>query len=194
MDSFPTIRMSGVDRVRETLFSSHCSESSQCTARARAAVAEGSRRRAVPERSGHCPGEVTLVGRPAAGRFQASMSRIKFQGAPGGCWCHPARQAGINECLDHGRESGMGGDERGQDADPAVHAVRVRDVLQLDGLRALLGALRTCRWAGVVHPYICALTCMVPTLTGRRFILVVPIGGALPNIACDGAARLAAEP
>ena len=33
------------------------------------------------------------------------------------------------------------GDERGQDADPPVHAVRVRDVLQLDGL----GALLTCR-------------------------------------------------
>ena len=35
----------------------------------------------------------------------------------------------------------MGGDERGQDADPLVHAVRVRDVLQLDGLGALLGDL-----------------------------------------------------
>jgi hypothetical protein len=38
----------------------------------------------------------------------------------------------------------MGGQEQGQDADPPVHAVRVRDVLQLAGLRALLGALRTC--------------------------------------------------
>jgi hypothetical protein len=40
---------------------------------------------------------------------------------------------------------GWAGDERGQDADPPVHAVRARDVLQLDGLRALLGALRSCR-------------------------------------------------
>jgi hypothetical protein len=37
----------------------------------------------------------------------------------------------------------MGGDEPGQDAGPPVHAVRVRDVLQMDGLRALLGTLRT---------------------------------------------------
>ena len=66
------------------------------------------------------------------------MSRIKIQGPPGGCWCHPARQAGINECLDRGRESRMGGDQRGQDANSLVHAVRIRDVLQLDGLRALL--------------------------------------------------------
>ena len=64
------------------------------------------------------------VGRPAAGRFQASMSRINIQDPPGGCRCHPARQAGGNECLDH--------------------AVRVRDVLQLDGLRQG-SALRTCR-------------------------------------------------
>ena len=35
----------------------------------------------------------------------------------------------------------MGGEEPGQDAGPPVHAVRVRDVLQLDGL----GALLTCR-------------------------------------------------
>jgi hypothetical protein len=40
---------------------------------------------------------------------------------------------GINEYLDNGRESRMGGDERGQDAGPPVHAVRVRDVLQVDG-------------------------------------------------------------
>jgi hypothetical protein len=54
-------------------------------------------------------------------------------------WCHPARQAGGNECRDHGCESSMGGHERSQDGDPPVHAVRVRDVLHLDGLRARLG-------------------------------------------------------
>ena len=88
--------MSGVDRVLETRFSSHCGESSHCTARAR----------------------WQLLKQPSAGR-------------------------GIKERLGHGRESRMGGDERGQDAGPLVHAVRVRDVLQLDGLSALLGALRT---------------------------------------------------
>ena len=51
---------------------------------------------------------------------------------------------GINERLEHGRASRMGGDERGQDADPRVHAARVRDVLPMDGLRARLGDLRTC--------------------------------------------------
>jgi hypothetical protein len=35
------------------------------------------------------------AGRPAAGRFRASMSRIKIQSPPGGCWCRPARQAGV---------------------------------------------------------------------------------------------------
>ena len=35
---------------------------------------------------------------------------------------------------------GWEGDARGQDAGPPVHAVRVRDVPQLDGLRTLLGA------------------------------------------------------
>jgi hypothetical protein len=68
------------------------------------------------------------------------MSRIEIQGLPSGCRCRPTRQAGGNECLDHGCESGMGGDKRGQDADPPIHAVRVRDVIQLDGLRALPGA------------------------------------------------------
>jgi hypothetical protein len=37
---------------------------------------------------------------------------------------------------------GWAGDDRGRDAGPPVHAVR--DVLELDGLRALPGALRTC--------------------------------------------------
>ena len=38
--------------------------------------------------------------------------------------------------IDHGCESGIGNDERGQQAGPPVHAVRARDVLELDGLRA----------------------------------------------------------
>jgi hypothetical protein len=42
----------------------------------------------------------------------------------------------------------MGGDERGPDARPPVHAVRARDVLQSDGLRALPGALRSCNVIG----------------------------------------------
>ena len=47
----------------------------------------------------------------------------------------------------------MGGQEQGQDADPPVHAVRVRDVLQLAGLRALLGALRTCMMSGCLNAW-----------------------------------------
>jgi len=60
--------------VRETIFSSHCSESSHGTARARAAVTKGSRRRAVAGQSGQCPGEVTPGGPAGARRFQAPMS------------------------------------------------------------------------------------------------------------------------
>ena len=72
------------------------------------------------------------------------MSRIKIQGRLAAAGVVRLGGPGINEALDHGRESPMGG-ERGQDAGPPVQAVRVRDVLQLDGLSALLGALRTWR-------------------------------------------------
>ena len=85
------------------------------------------------------------AGRPAAGRFQASMRRIKIQSPPGGCWCRLARQAGVMRGWITATSLGWAGDERGQDADPPVHAVWVRDVLQLNVLRALLRALRTCR-------------------------------------------------
>jgi hypothetical protein len=61
-----------------------------------------------------------------AGRFQAWVSRVKIQGLPGGCWRRPARKAGGHECLDHGCETGMGGDGLGQDAGPPVPAVRVQ--------------------------------------------------------------------
>jgi hypothetical protein len=44
--------------------------------------------------------------------------------------------------------------------DPPVHAVRDRDVLQLDGLRALLGTLRTCRIEGGEEAHAYARTCM----------------------------------
>ena len=37
------------------------------------------------------------VGRPAAGQFQASMSRITIQGPPGG-WCHPDFTLGAVRC------------------------------------------------------------------------------------------------
>ena len=121
------------------------SESSHCTASARRqlrkiAVGRPSRDSLLTVRA-----RSRWAGRPAAGRFQASMSRIKIQSSPGGCWCGPARQAGVMRGWITAASLGWAGDERGQDADPPVHAVRVRDVLQLDGLRALPGALRTCR-------------------------------------------------
>ena len=76
-----------------------------------AAATEGSRRRAAPGHSGHRP---------------APMGRIKIQvrlAAAG--FVRLGRPEG-NKCLDHGCE-------RGQDADPPVHAARARDVLQLNG-------------------------------------------------------------
>jgi len=94
-----------VERVRETLFSSHCSEGSHGTGHSPAAATEGSRRRAVLD----VPGELTLDRSSSGRRFQASMSRIKIQSPPGGWWCHLARPAGGNECPDHGCEPGMGG-------------------------------------------------------------------------------------
>ena len=79
----------------------------------------------------------------------------------------PGRPCG-NECPDTAASLGWAGDERGQNADPPVHAVRARDVLKPDGLRALLGALRTCRNEGVVvahiYPCIGILTHDLPAL------------------------------
>ena len=104
------------------------------------------------------------VGRPAAGRFQASMSRINIQDPPGGCRCHPARQAGRNECLDH--------------------AVRVRDVLQLDGLRQ--GS------ALYAHADVRALRICIP----MRLPACGPIGGDCRFSPCNScrARRFASEP
>jgi hypothetical protein len=134
MGSFRTIRTSGVARAErdapqlpwQRKLPSH-------TARARAAVTEGSRRRAdrdslVSVRRGHA-GQV--VQRPGGSRPGEPRHD------PGSAWrllvsSGPASRG--NGCLDYGCESGWAGDERGQDADPPVHAVRVRDVLQLDGL------------------------------------------------------------
>ena len=56
-----------------------------------------------------CRGPCEVEAESADGRFPASMSRIKIQGPPGGCWCRPARKAGGNECLDHGWAFGMSG-------------------------------------------------------------------------------------
>ena len=83
-----------------------------------------------------------VVQRPGGFRPRCAASRSRAGLAAAGV-ARLGRPRG-NQCLDHGSESGMGGDERGQDADPPVHAVRTRDVLQLDRLRALPGALRTC--------------------------------------------------
>ena len=62
------------------------------------------------------------------GGVSAPMSRINVRGRPGGCWCHPARAGqGSTSAWITAASLGWGGDARGQDADPPVHAVRVRD-------------------------------------------------------------------
>ena len=48
---------------------------------------------------------------------------------PGGCWCHPARQAEGSRVPGSWLRVRMGGHERGQDAGPPMHAVGVRDIL-----------------------------------------------------------------
>ena len=109
--------MSGVDRslgdaLRLPL---HC-ESSHCTARGRLQLLKVAVGRPFRDSLVLVRARSHWVGRPAAGRFQAAMSRIKIQGPPGGCWCRLARQAEGNECVDHGCGSVMGGGERGQEA------------------------------------------------------------------------------
>ena len=110
MSNFRTTQTNGVERVRETLFSSHRTAKAPIAQREpggsllMAAVG-----RAVPDSLVTVRARSRWAGRPAAGRFQASMSRIKIQDPPGSCWCRPARQAGNNECPDHGCESEMGG-------------------------------------------------------------------------------------
>jgi hypothetical protein len=74
-----------------------------------AAATEGSRRRAAPGQSDRRPGEVTLGGRPAAGRYQASMGRIKIQVRLAAAGIVRLGRPEGSKCLDHGCESGMGG-------------------------------------------------------------------------------------
>ena len=69
------------------------------------------------------------VGRPAAGQLQASMSRTKIRGRLAAAGVIRLGRPGINEYTDHGRESRICGEERGQDGGPPVHAVGVRDAL-----------------------------------------------------------------
>ena len=88
--------MGGVDRVRETRLSPHCSESSHCAARARAAVTEGSRRRAVPGQSGHCPREVT-PGRSPSGRAVSGFDE-PYQD-PGPAWRLPVSSGSAGRGL-----------------------------------------------------------------------------------------------
>jgi hypothetical protein len=109
------------------------SDSSHCTARARrqllkAAAGGPSRDSLVTVRA-----RSRWAGRLAAGRFQASMSRLKIQSPPGDCRCRPVRQARVTSAWITAASLGWAGDERGQDADSPVQAVRVRDILQLGG-------------------------------------------------------------
>ena len=48
---------------------------------------------------------------------------------PGGCWCHPARQAEGSRVPGSWLRVRMGGHERGQDVGPPVHAAGIRDIL-----------------------------------------------------------------
>ena len=59
-----------------------------------------------------------------------------------------------NKCLDHGCE-------RGQDADPPVHAARARDVLQLNGAEGTARRFTHMRDERALRgPYFYALACM----------------------------------
>ena len=72
------------------------------------------------------------------------MSRIKIHGRAAAGVVRLGRP-GDNERLITAASLEPAGNEQGQGAGPPVHAVRARDALQPDGLRALPGALRTCR-------------------------------------------------
>jgi hypothetical protein len=67
------------------------------------------RQRAAPGQSGHRPAEVTLAGRPSAGRYQVSVGRIKIQVRLAAAGIVRLGRPEGNTCLDHGCESGMGG-------------------------------------------------------------------------------------
>ena len=107
-----------MERIQETLFSSHRSECTHCTARARrqllkAAVNGPPRDSLVTVRA-----RSRWAGRLAAGRYQVSMGRIKIKVR--------LAAAGIVR-LD--RPEGWAGNEGGQDADPPVHAARAQDAM-----------------------------------------------------------------
>ena len=84
-------------------------ESSHCTARARRQLLKAAAGRPSQDNLVNARTRSRPAGRPAAGRFRASTSRIKIPGPPGGGWCRPASTGRGNECLDHGCEPGMGG-------------------------------------------------------------------------------------
>jgi hypothetical protein len=109
MGYFRTTRASGVERTQKTLFSSHRSECTHCTARAR---------RQLLKAAADGPPQDSLVtvrarsrwaGRPAAGRYQASMGRIKIQVRLAAAGIVRLGRPEGNKCLDHGCEPGMGG-------------------------------------------------------------------------------------
>jgi hypothetical protein len=159
MSNFRTARTSGVERLRETLFSSLHSESSHCTAKSPAPATEGSRRRGRPGDS-HRPREVTL-GRSSSGWAVSGLDEPHQD--PESAWrlLVSSRLAGwATSAWITAASLGWARDERGHDADPPDHAVRVRGVLQLDGLRELLGALRTCRNEGVSYARVYAHACI----------------------------------
>jgi len=102
-----------------------------------AATGRPSRDSLVTARRGHARQAVQRPGsfRPDEPHHHpASDWRLLVSSGPAGQWS-------VNEGPDHGCELGWGSDARGQDSDPPVHAVRVRDVHQMDRLRKLPDAV-----------------------------------------------------
>jgi hypothetical protein len=78
-----------------------------------AAATEGSRERAVPGQSGHRPAEVTLAGRPSAGRYQVSVAASRSRSA----WWLPVSSGSagrrVTSAWITAASLGRAGDERG---------------------------------------------------------------------------------
>jgi len=102
------------------------------------AATEGSRRRAARHSLVAARARSRWARRPAAEAIAASMSPSRSTVWPLAVSSRSAVH-GITSAWIPAASMEPAGNEQGQDADPPVHAVRARDALQLDGLRALLG-------------------------------------------------------
>jgi hypothetical protein len=146
MESFRTNSVTGVARVAgdalELPWQQKLPWHSKSPAQLLKVAASGSSR---DRQSGHCTGKVTPDRSSSGPAVSGPVSRTTIQASLAAADVIRLGRRGVTSAWITTVSLGRTGDEPGQDADPPAHAVRARDVLQLDRLGVLPSALRTCR-------------------------------------------------